>query len=304
MATGSTTGAGGAPDGGPCGDPALPPVPTFGPPVYLANLNSTQGDTYAPTVRGDNQEILVNANWPFYDPLVHIYSATWDPSNGGSFTGPGAVQVIDGEVAEGDPTLDHDGLFLVFSSGRDPGYGARDLWTSVRKTINDTWTLPTNLDVLSTADDESSPSLSPDGNTLFFARGPADGGLATSLYMATRTSADGGADAGAWGPAHPVDELNVPGSMTDYSTLFPDARTIVFSSDRASPGTHHLFLARRRTAQSTFECIQQLGAPLSDTSVEEVSPFVTRDGKTLFYGARESVSASYELRQSLIRIGP
>jgi Tol biopolymer transport system component len=278
-------------------------VPTFGPPALLADLNSTQGDTYAPTVTGDNQELLANANWPFDDPTVHIYSALWDPSNGGSFTGLGSIPIINGQMAEGDPTLDSDGLVLVFSSQRDPGYGARDLWTSARKSRGNLWSAPTLLDALSTAEDESSPSLSPDGKTLFFTRGPATSN-ASSLYMSTRIG-DAGADAGAtWGPPQKVMELDYPGSMTDYSTLFPDERTILFSSDRATPGTHHLFLARRATAGSPFVCIQQLGSPLSDNSVEELSPFVTRDGKKLYYGAREPGATTLELRQSLVRVGP
>jgi Tol biopolymer transport system component len=274
-------------------------VPTFGPYVYLANVNG-QGDTYAPTVMGDNLEMLVNANWVSPDPLVHIVSATWDPTNdGGSYDAVATLPtIINVGVPEGDPSLDYDGLFLVFSSERVSGYGGRDLWTSVRASRSDPWMPPTHLDALSTADDESSPSLSPDGNTLFFARGPVGN---KNLYMATRTGADSGA---TWRSPVTLDDLDAPGHLTDYSTFFPDARTIVFSSDRETPGTDHLFLARRPTAQSRFVCIEPLGSPLSDNSVEELSPFVTRDGNKLFYAAREPGATSYEIRQSLVQIAP
>jgi Tol biopolymer transport system component len=277
--------------------------------VYLTNLNG-QGDTYAPTVTGDNQELLANANWTAVDCYTHVNSAKWDPTNsGGSFDGLAPVNaLLDIDVHEGHPTVDSAGLFLVFSSERPPGYGARDLWTSVRMTRSDPWMPPTHLDALSTADDETSPSLSADGTTLYFARGPG-GSMSTltypSIYMSTKIVTDAGTDAGVtWGLPQKVAGLDAPGSVTDFSTLFPDARTIVFSSDRATPGTEHLFLARRATVEDAFGCIQQLGSPLSDNSMEETSPFVTRDGKNLYYAVHDPDTGFYELRLSLIKVGP
>ena len=80
------------------------------------------------------------------------------------------------------PNVRKDGREVVFSSNRDGGKGAQDIWSSSRKTVNDPWSAPVNLGApVNTTAPESRPSLSWDGDTLHFGRGaPAD------IFVATR----------------------------------------------------------------------------------------------------------------------
>lgn len=63
-----------------------------------------------------------------------------------------------------------DGSFLVFDSqGRSDGLGRADLYVSFR-TADGGWTEPRNLEALNTKGTDMCPSISPDGQFLFFSR--------------------------------------------------------------------------------------------------------------------------------------
>ncbi len=71
--------------------------------------------------------------------------------------------------ADMSPFLTFDGRSLYFSSDRPGGYGGYDLWVSRR--VNDEWQMPTNLGVNINSDlDEGGPSLTANGNELYFYR--------------------------------------------------------------------------------------------------------------------------------------
>lgn len=69
---------------------------------------------------------------------------------------------------ESQPTLSADGNRLIFSSDRSGSLGKRDLWYSSRQ-ANGQWSRPRNLgDSINTAENEESPFLHPDEQTLYF----------------------------------------------------------------------------------------------------------------------------------------
>ena len=70
---------------------------------------------------------------------------------------------------ESQPSLSADGRTLYFVSNRLGGYGKRDIWISSMHS-DGTWGIPHNLGKeINTLDDETSPFIHPDGQTLFFA---------------------------------------------------------------------------------------------------------------------------------------
>ena len=80
----------------------------------------------------------------------------WDPDN----------PTADWEF---NPEVSRDGRTLVFTSLRPGGFGLGDLYVSHRHA--DGWSTPVNLGPLvNTGHDEFHPTLSPDGDTLYFAR--------------------------------------------------------------------------------------------------------------------------------------
>jgi Tol biopolymer transport system component len=73
------------------------------------------------------------------------------------------------QVYAWDPCIAPDESYLIFSAGREDGYGASDIYVSFKE--NDTWTEPKNLgNLINTEANEYSPFLSPDNKYLFFVR--------------------------------------------------------------------------------------------------------------------------------------
>ncbi len=81
------------------------------------------------------------------------------------------LQEINGPDDERSPNLSLDGLTLVFSSDRPGGMGKYDIWSARRKTPTGSFEKAVNFDPrLNTRDDEISPKLLSDGQTLLFNR--------------------------------------------------------------------------------------------------------------------------------------
>ncbi len=77
---------------------------------------------------------------------------------------------ISNESGTGDTYVAPDESFLIFSSRRAGGFGAGDLWLSLRRP-DGSWGQPTNLGGDINSDEhEFCPMLTPDGRHLFFSR--------------------------------------------------------------------------------------------------------------------------------------
>jgi Tol biopolymer transport system component len=62
-----------------------------------------------------------------------------------------------------------DGLEVIFVSDRTGGLGWWELWTSTRTSTSSPWSTPVHLSALVNSEyDETRPSLSWDGTTLYF----------------------------------------------------------------------------------------------------------------------------------------
>src|SRR4029434_4271328 len=85
------------------------------------------------------------------------------------------------------PAIRHDGREIFIASNRPGALGLNDLWVATRRTIFDVWSDPIHLGFLiNSVSNETFPSLSSDGRTLFFNANRSDslGGL--DLYMVSR----------------------------------------------------------------------------------------------------------------------
>jgi hypothetical protein len=119
-----------------------------------------------------------------------IYASEGTP--GGGF-GP-AVPVAELNLptsADIQPNVRKDGREVVFASTRRAG-ADQDIYSSTRDNVNDPWSTPVNLGAAINRPDrsETRPSLSWDGETLYFGRAPL-GGLPGDIFVATRSRADG-----------------------------------------------------------------------------------------------------------------
>ena len=107
--------------------------------------------------------------------------------NGARFGPATAVgELNDGTANDIQPNVRADGLEVVFSSNRAGTLGAQDIWVASRPTLDDRWSIPTNLgSAVNTTAAETRPSLSKDGDQLLFGRAPGPEG-SSDIYVTTR----------------------------------------------------------------------------------------------------------------------
>jgi len=98
------------------------------------------------------------------------------------FEPPEAVTELNSASEDGGITLTADGLEAIFSSNRT---GSRDLYRAKRATEREPFSTPEPLDVLNTSNNDFDPSLSPDGQELYFVSNR--GGGETWIYRSLRT---------------------------------------------------------------------------------------------------------------------
>jgi outer membrane protein OmpA-like peptidoglycan-associated protein len=128
---------------------------------------------------------------------------------------------------ESQPSISSDGRTLYFLSSRSGGQGRTDIWKSVRQD-DGSWSAPVNLgNKINTPDNEASPFIHPDNNTLYFASDGHIGMGGADIYYSRKDSS------GEWGT--PVN-LGYPiNTSSDESSLIVAAsgKNAYFASNRA-----------------------------------------------------------------------
>lgn len=123
---------------------------------------------------------------------------------------------------------------ITMSSTRNGNGTGLDLYQSFRPgALGTAYDVPTRIP-LSTDDDDSSPFLTNDGLTLYYASGPA---TLRNLYVATRPSVTAQFVSGA-----PISELNTAFNESD-PWVSPDGKEIYFTSNR--DGANRIYHASR-----------------------------------------------------------
>jgi len=221
-----------------------------------------------------------------------------DPLRPGWFFQPPANlgPMINSVYKETEPTLSADGLTLIFASDRLGVFPGRDLWQSTRTSIGGAWTLPAPLgSPVNTTANESAPSLSANGLTLYFSSHRSDDPNthgANDVWKTTRTSAT--AD---WGV--PTNLGSVVNSSYDDGDpdISPDGRTLHYGRFRSPEGAGNwdVWLATRATDNGPWQTSQNAGS-VFNTPGYDSKPSLSRDGLALMYTSDpEAVSSDRQL---------
>ncbi len=168
---------------------------------------------------------------------------------------------VNTEENEGAQAISADGKLLVFTACNRPGdYGSCDLYFSQRLSKGE-WSKPKNIGApVNSREWESQPSVAPNGDAIYFARGSREG--QKDLYV-TQRQADG-----SWGKPEPLAEINTPFNET-APCMHPDGQTLYFASDGyAGMGSFDLFVSRKG-ADGKFGKPVNLGYPLNTNKAEE-----------------------------------
>ena len=182
------------------------------------------------------------------------------------------------EPSKGGISISQDGEWLLFAGNfSKSGFGNFDIYLSYA--TPEGWSDPYNLgENVNTEFWESSPSISPDKQTLYFSSNRSGGFGGKDLYFSRRLPD------GNWGPA----ENMGPNFNTEYDDLAPfihsDNQTLYFTSGgHDGYGGSDIFVSRKGP-NGEWSVPENIGYPVN-TIEDEGSMIVTADGKTAYYSA-------------------
>jgi outer membrane protein OmpA-like peptidoglycan-associated protein len=242
-------------------------------PVNLGQGVNTSADEYLPSLTVDDSTLLFTRreknNEDFY-----VSQRTGQGHWGDAYYLPGNINRP--EYNEGAGSVSADGNTLYFTLCDRPGViGRCDIYSSER--LNDHWGTPHNLGPpINTEGWESQPSISSDGNTLYFVSSRPGGYGGFDIWKAVKNYY------GNWGiPVNLGPLINSSGNEIS-PFIHPDNETLYFSSDgQVGMGGKDLFYSRKGPG-GKWEKPINLGYPIN-TSGDESSLIVTADGtKGLF----------------------
>lgn len=250
-------------------------------PIRLSdNVNSTASDAGADT-SSDHKELYFHSNRAGgnggFDIHVSARPASTDPWGVAANLGT----AINSSSNDRGATISGDGLTLIFGSDRPGGLGLNDLYVSTRASTLDPWGLATNMGAtLNTIGDESGPSISDDGLTLFFHSERAGGLGLSDLYVATRALMSD-----PWGA--PVN-LGATVNSADFDhapSISADGLTLYFHSTRAGgQGLHDIWKTTRLSSSDPWEAPEAMPTPVNSPSIE-TGPSISTDDSTLYFAS-------------------
>jgi tetratricopeptide (TPR) repeat protein len=252
--------------------------------INAGNGINTSDDEYWPSITADGQTLMFTRQ---------IYS-TYYPQSMGSTQEDFFVSVksdndwqrainagepLNTRSNEGAQTLSSDGKSMYFTAcERSGGLGSCDLYFSAFHDGN--WSTPYNLKwPVNTTAWESTPSISADGNVLYFSSNRPGGLGGKDLWYSKKNSE------GTW--ANPVNmgkSINTEGNEMSPFIHF-DGKTLYFASDgRPGMGGYDIFISRMKE-DSTWSEPKNLGYPIN-TYNDEMGLVIDANGKTAYLSSK------------------
>lgn len=197
----------------------------------------------------------------------------------GAFGQPVAMAFDSPTKSEDDPCPSDDGLELFFTSDRAGTLGQADMWRVRRAGTDEAWGPVEHVIELSSVDNENTPTLMPDGLTMYFVstRAPA---VNEDIFVTTR------ADQGStWSTPELVEELE-SGSLDRAPSVFLDGLAMIFHSTRpGGPGSTDFWISRRASQTARWGTPEPLGPP--NTSGGELRGWMSPCGLELYFQASD-----------------
>ena len=200
------------------------------------------------------------------------------------FGTPTEVPNVNSSSRDLKPSISSDGLSLFFTSTRPGGLGGMDIWVTTRETTDDPWGEPVNLGspVNSTAWETS--CISHDGLSLYLSSTRSRGSNANAdIWVTTRDTIQSEWDT-------PMNLGPTVNSSVDqcYLSISADELELYFSSNRSGGyGAYDLWVTKRETIHDPWNTPVNLG-PTVNSSVYEVDPSISPDGRILFFTSDRS----------------
>lgn len=270
-------------------------------PTNMGEAINTPAAEYYPSVSADGSSFiftrLVEDARSYGGKNENFYRST---NRDGTWFPAIPMNEVNTEYNEGAPTISADGRFLVFTAcelmgeygeGRT-GFGSCDLFIS--ENIGGEWQKPVNMgEPINSQYWETQPSLSADGNTLYFIKGlPSREGVRQQDIYESRKRSDG-----TWTrPKKLSNVINTP--YTEESVqIHPDGKTLYFSSaGHTGMGGLDLYVSRKNS-KGNWKKPVNLGYPIN-TYKDENSLLVSPDGQLAYFASnREGGMGDLDLYQ-------
>ncbi|WP_338792218.1 OmpA family protein [Bernardetia sp. MNP-M8] len=198
----------------------------------------------------------------------------------------------DGENKISSPSLSADGNTLFYS--KKSKKGDYDIWKTERILENGklTWQEPTEVKALNkTKSYELSPSISADGNTIYFSRNPNAVGCAR-IYFSTKN------EFGEWNepqmiPISDNKHINYGCDVAPY--ILPDGKTLLFSAQRMKGvknlGLYDIYMIQKQENNKWSE--MELIESISSDDTESSFTVLPKENKIYFSRVQDHCAACY-----------
>ncbi|MFO0356763.1 MAG: hypothetical protein ACK50A_07405 [Sphingobacteriaceae bacterium] len=260
---------------------------------YLENNTTDKEPLYAQDVKRRMENIKMAQSMKRFENMVTI-------KNIGS--------PINTEASEYVPLVPSDESFMVYTyrgklskggkqtvsnsilinvTKKEEGIYFEDVFIATKKN-DSTWNEPSPIKSINTSLHDAAVTLSSDGTMLFIYKNLGSGN--GDLYLSKLNG-------NLW--QVPVYQKGLNSDKWDGSeAFFPDNKRIIFSSERkGGQGGKDLYTAEL-IADNTWGNIANLGDQLN-SSDDEDAPFITADGKTLFFASNGKISiGGYDILRS------
>ena len=255
----------------------------FNPKLLPAPLNQFSAQ-YFPVLTVDQKTLFFTARSDQTQGKENIYVSHKDPT--GQWTVP---QPLTGKINtqhnEGTCTISADGKMLVFTACCcKENLGICDLYVVHKK--EGAWTSPENLGPnINTTGWESQPSLSADGQLLYFVSDRAENYGKKDIWKSTLQQD------GTWSKAVNLGPVINREGCEVSPFIHPNGQTLFFSSDRC-PSLGGLDIYYSHFVEDEWTTPVNLGYPINGHK-DQTSLFITADGKKAYYADGNHKGANY-----------
>ncbi len=251
--------------------------------ISLGDSINTEFDEYWPAITADDRLLLFTRQIVMSNKSINgvryqedFYSSIMIDSSwsGARDIGPPLNTIYN----EGAQTLAAGGQYMYFTAcDRPDGRGGCDIYYSSRKTRG--WSRGMNIGApVNSKYWESQPSVTADGNRLYFVSNRPGGYGGMDLWVSNLL------EEGGWSePENLGETINTPGNEMSPFIHF-DGKTLYFSSNgRPSMGGFDIFMSQLNN-DSIWSDVKNLGYPIN-RQTDEIGMIINASGNTAYYSS-------------------